>query len=91
MKNKKEMNDVPRVYRESKLHTDKLKDYERERYRERQREREIERESERKRAKEREKVRKTWRARIGHNPEKERVAKKRKSEERWIRRRRERE
>ena len=43
MKNKKEMNDVPRVYRESKLHTDKLKDYERERHRERDRERERER------------------------------------------------
>ena len=40
MKNKKEMNDVPRVYRESKLHTDKLKDYERERERERERDRE---------------------------------------------------
>ena len=31
VKNKKEINDVPRVYRESKLQTDKLKDYERER------------------------------------------------------------
>ena len=46
--------------------------------------------SEKKKEGERKKVRKTERALNGHNPEKERFAKKRKKKERWSRRKRQR-